>query len=80
VLTTAAVFISSNPPLVKEVNYASSVSYACLAESLVFSLFGLLFQLKVSASGFIFQKRNIVQVRILLSGWEARVDFTIDRD
>ncbi|KAG2121785.1 hypothetical protein BD769DRAFT_1747165 [Suillus cothurnatus] len=62
VLTTAAVFISSNPPLVKEVNYASSASYACLAESLVFSLFGLLFQLKVSASGFIFQKRNVVQI------------------
>ncbi|KAG1803985.1 uncharacterized protein BJ212DRAFT_1395428, partial [Suillus subaureus] len=57
VLTTAAVFISSNPPLVTEVDYTSHASYACLAESLVFSLFGLLFQLKVSASGFLFQRR-----------------------
>ncbi|KAG1807975.1 uncharacterized protein BJ212DRAFT_715158 [Suillus subaureus] len=55
VLTTAAVFISSNPPLAKQVNYASSASYACMAESLVFSLFGLLFQLKASASGFLFK-------------------------
>ncbi|KAG1869411.1 hypothetical protein DFJ58DRAFT_765990 [Suillus subalutaceus] len=64
VLTTAAVFISSNPPLVKEVNYSSSASYACMAESLVFSLFGLLFQLKASASGFLFQKRSAAEIII----------------
>ncbi|KAG2145737.1 hypothetical protein BD769DRAFT_1636424, partial [Suillus cothurnatus] len=64
VLATAAVFISSNPPLPKEVNYSSAASYACLAESLVFSLFGLLFQLKVSASGFIFQKHSAAEIII----------------
>jgi hypothetical protein len=65
VLTTAAVFISSKPPLVDDVNYGSQASYACLAESLVFSLFGLLFQLKVSASGFLFQQRSAAEVRIV---------------
>ncbi|KAG1803991.1 uncharacterized protein BJ212DRAFT_1549110 [Suillus subaureus] len=65
VLATAAVFISSNPPLVTEVDYTSHVSYACLAESLVFSLFGLLLQLKVSASGILFQKRSAAEVRIV---------------
>jgi hypothetical protein len=64
VLATAAVFISSNPPLVKDVDYTSDVSYACLAESLVFSLFGLLLQLKVSASGMLFQKRHTADVII----------------
>jgi hypothetical protein len=64
VLATAAVFISSNPPLVKEVDYTSNVSYACLAESLVFSLFGLLLQLKVSASGILFQKRSAAEIII----------------
>jgi hypothetical protein len=64
VLATAAVFISSNPPLANKVNYISSASYACLAESLVFSLFGLLFQLKVSASGFLFQKRSAAEIII----------------
>lgn len=64
VLTTAAVFISSKPPLVDDVNYGSQASYACLAESLVFSLFGLLFQLKVSASGFLFQQRSAAELII----------------
>ncbi|KAG1863180.1 hypothetical protein DFJ58DRAFT_725080 [Suillus subalutaceus] len=64
VLTTAAVFMSSKPPLVDDVDYSSPASYACLAESLVFSLFGLLFQLKVSASGFIFQKRSAAEIII----------------
>ncbi|KAG1724696.1 uncharacterized protein EDB91DRAFT_1170218 [Suillus paluster] len=62
VLATAAVFMSSNPPLMQDVNYSSNASYACLAESLVFSLFGLLFQLKVSANGFIFRKREAAKV------------------
>ncbi|KAG1891718.1 uncharacterized protein F5891DRAFT_87614 [Suillus fuscotomentosus] len=65
VLATAAVFISSNPPLAKDVNYISNSSYACLAESLIFSLFGLLFQLKVSASGIIFQQRSAAKVRVV---------------
>ncbi|KAG1894652.1 uncharacterized protein F5891DRAFT_1194955 [Suillus fuscotomentosus] len=64
VLATAAVFISSNPPLAKDVNYISNSSYACLAESLIFSLFGLLFQLKVSASGIIFQQRSAAKIII----------------
>ncbi|KAG1837578.1 hypothetical protein DFJ58DRAFT_749447 [Suillus subalutaceus] len=64
VLTTAAVFISSKPPLVDDVDYSSHASYACLAESLVFSLFGLLFQLKVSASGFLFQQRSTAEIII----------------
>ncbi|KAG2119365.1 hypothetical protein DEU56DRAFT_984572 [Suillus clintonianus] len=64
VLTTAAVFISSNPPLSKDVNYTSNASYACLAESLVFSLFGLLFQLRVSAGGILFQKRHAANIII----------------
>ncbi|KAG2363276.1 hypothetical protein BDR07DRAFT_1404757 [Suillus spraguei] len=61
VLTTAAIFISTNPPL-NDVDYTSHASYACLAESLVFSLFGLLFQLKVSASGIIFKKRSAAKI------------------
>ncbi|KAG2121989.1 hypothetical protein BD769DRAFT_1671065 [Suillus cothurnatus] len=73
VLTTAAVFISSNPPLPKEVNYSSSASYACLAESLVFLLFGLLFQLKVSASGFIFQKHSATEIIIERIFWHLWV-------
>ncbi|KAG2133606.1 uncharacterized protein EDB93DRAFT_879886 [Suillus bovinus] len=64
VLATAAVFISSNPPLARDVNYTSDASYACLAESLVFSLFGLLFCLKVSASGMLFQKRSAAEIII----------------
>ncbi|KAG2088759.1 uncharacterized protein F5147DRAFT_418091 [Suillus discolor] len=64
VLATAAVFISSNPPLVNDVDYTSKASYACLAESLVFSLFGLLFQLKVSAAGILFQKRSAAEIII----------------
>ncbi|KAG1727425.1 hypothetical protein EDB19DRAFT_2042858 [Suillus lakei] len=64
VLATAAVFISSNPPLVKDVDYASNASYACLAESLIFSLFGLLFQLRASANGFLFQKRSAAEIII----------------
>ncbi|KAG2034679.1 hypothetical protein BDR03DRAFT_593881 [Suillus americanus] len=64
VLTTTAVFMSSNPPLVNDVDYSSPASYACLAESLVFSLFGLLFQLRVSASGFLFQRRSAAEIII----------------
>ncbi|KIK43477.1 hypothetical protein CY34DRAFT_803826 [Suillus luteus UH-Slu-Lm8-n1] len=64
VLTTAAVFISSNPPLRADVNYTSHASYACLAESLVFSLFGLLFQLRISAAGFLFQDRSAAEIII----------------
>lgn len=64
VLTTTAVFISSNPPLRADVNYTSQASYACLAESLVFSLFGLLFQLRISAAGFLFQKRSAAEIII----------------
>ncbi|KAG1729473.1 hypothetical protein EDD22DRAFT_407635 [Suillus occidentalis] len=44
VLTTVAVFIFTQPPL-KQINYAASGPYTLLSESLVFSLFGLLFQL-----------------------------------
>ncbi|KAG1744813.1 hypothetical protein EDB19DRAFT_2037837 [Suillus lakei] len=86
VLATAAVFISSNPPLMKAVNYTSNASYACLAESLVFSLFGLLFQLKASASGFFFQKRSAAEEEYwrgvmelsatMLSLDRARIDLT----
>ncbi|KAG0701826.1 hypothetical protein DFH29DRAFT_875637 [Suillus ampliporus] len=61
VLATAAVFLSSNPPLAQHVDYISDSSYACLAESLIFSLFGLLFQLKASASGFVFRKREAAE-------------------
>ncbi|KAG1892908.1 uncharacterized protein F5891DRAFT_1197098 [Suillus fuscotomentosus] len=68
VLATVAVFISSSPPLAKDVNYTSNASYACLAESLVFSLFGLLFQLKVSAAGIIFQQRSAAKV-IMEARW-----------
>ncbi|KAG2034657.1 hypothetical protein BDR03DRAFT_984223 [Suillus americanus] len=81
VLTTAAVFISSNPPLVRDVDYTSNASYACLAESLVFSLFGLLLQLKVSASGILFQKRGAAEVRIVhCQGWQIKVDLTTDHN
>jgi hypothetical protein len=75
-----SVFISSNPPLANKVNYISSASYACLAESLVFSLFGLLFQLKVSASAFLFQKCSAAEVRIHLSGLQAKIDLTTDHN
>ncbi|KAG1837579.1 hypothetical protein DFJ58DRAFT_749448 [Suillus subalutaceus] len=64
VLATSAVFISSNPPLAQDVDYTSHASYACLAESLVFSLFGLLLQLKVSASGILFQKPSTAEIII----------------
>ncbi|KAG2357049.1 hypothetical protein BDR07DRAFT_1421459 [Suillus spraguei] len=64
VLTTTAVFITTNPPLGNDVDYTSHASYACLAESLVFSLFGLLFQLKTSTSVFIFQKRSTAEIII----------------
>jgi hypothetical protein len=51
-----------------------------LAESLVFSLFGLLFQLKVSASGFLFQKRSATEVCIPSSGLQVRADLITDHN
>ncbi|KAG2357044.1 hypothetical protein BDR07DRAFT_399248 [Suillus spraguei] len=60
VLTTTTVFITTNPPHENDIEYISSASYACLTESLVFSLFGLLFQ--ASTSGFVFQKCNTAGV------------------
>lgn len=57
VLTTVAVFISTLPPL-KQINYAASGPYTLLSESLVFSLFGLLFQLYTSVVGQSYQKQK----------------------
>ncbi|KAG0694973.1 hypothetical protein DFH29DRAFT_296079 [Suillus ampliporus] len=63
-LATAAVFLSSNPPTQGHLDYTSDASYACLAESLVFSLFGLLFQLRAFATGFIFRRREAAEIII----------------
>ncbi|KAG2064860.1 hypothetical protein BDR04DRAFT_1109520 [Suillus decipiens] len=68
VLTTAAVFITTTPPLLQDVDYISYASYACLAESLVFSLFGLLFQLKVYTSEIIFQPHSTAKA-IIRTRW-----------
>ncbi|KAG0701823.1 hypothetical protein DFH29DRAFT_541382 [Suillus ampliporus] len=57
VLTTVAVFISTPPPL-KQINYAADGPYTLLSESLVFALFGLLFQLYTSVVGQSYQKRK----------------------
>ncbi|KAG1759782.1 hypothetical protein EDD22DRAFT_971482 [Suillus occidentalis] len=57
VLTTVAVFISTPPPL-KQINYAADGPYTLLSESLVFSLFGLLFQLYTSVVGQGYQKQK----------------------
>jgi hypothetical protein len=57
VLTTVAVFISTPPPL-KQINYAADGPYTLLSESLVFSLFGLLFQLYTSVVGQSYQKQK----------------------
>ncbi|KAG2753608.1 hypothetical protein P692DRAFT_201862083 [Suillus brevipes Sb2] len=57
VLTTVAVFISTLPPL-KQIDYAASGPYTLLSESLVFSLFGLLFQLYTSVVGHSYQKQK----------------------
>ncbi|KAG2753609.1 hypothetical protein P692DRAFT_20828565 [Suillus brevipes Sb2] len=57
VLTTVAVFISTQPPL-KQINYAANGPYTLLSESLVFSLFGLLFQLYTSVVGQSYQKKK----------------------
>ncbi|KAG1720118.1 uncharacterized protein EDB91DRAFT_357161 [Suillus paluster] len=56
-LTTVAVFISTPPPL-KQINYAADGPYTLLSESLVFSLFGLLFQLYVSVVGQSYQQQK----------------------
>ncbi|KAG2119363.1 hypothetical protein DEU56DRAFT_123781 [Suillus clintonianus] len=57
VLTTVAVFISTPPP-VKQIDYTAYGPYTLLSESLVFSLFGLLFQLYISVIGQSYQKRK----------------------
>lgn len=57
VLTTVAVFISTKPPL-DQINYAAGGPYTLLSESLVFSLFGLLFQLYTSIVGQSYQKQK----------------------
>ncbi|KAG2360574.1 hypothetical protein BDR07DRAFT_1461901 [Suillus spraguei] len=64
VLATAAVFITTNPPSreVQDIDYTSPASYACLAESLVFSLFGILFQLQLYTSGSIFQEHGAATI------------------
>ncbi|KAG2064396.1 hypothetical protein BDR04DRAFT_1110164 [Suillus decipiens] len=64
VLATAAVFTTTTPPLLQDVDYISHASYACLAESLVFSLFGLLFQLRVYTSAIIFQPHSAAEAVI----------------
>ncbi|KAG2064404.1 hypothetical protein BDR04DRAFT_264060 [Suillus decipiens] len=71
VLTTAAVFTTTVPPLPQDVDYISHASYACLAESLVFSLFGLLFQLKLYTSGSIFQEHGVVKDETNLERWKV---------
>ncbi|KAG1724695.1 uncharacterized protein EDB91DRAFT_122092 [Suillus paluster] len=68
VLATVAVFISSNPPLPQDVDYSSGLSYACLAESLVFSLFGLLYQLHAFFAATRYQKRATTKV-IIFRRW-----------
>jgi len=81
VLTTAAIFISTTPPLVKDVNYTSNASYACLAESLIFSLFGLLSQLKASGAGILYRKRDATEVRHhIVDVRMARIDLTVDNN
>ncbi|KAG2140248.1 uncharacterized protein EDB93DRAFT_1252882 [Suillus bovinus] len=57
VLTTVAVFISTPPPL-KQIDYAADGPYTLLSESLVFSLFSLLFQLYTSVVGHSYQKQK----------------------
>ncbi|OAX34178.1 hypothetical protein K503DRAFT_774838 [Rhizopogon vinicolor AM-OR11-026] len=57
VLTTVAVFITTSPPL-KQINYGADSPYLLLSESLVFSLFGLLFQLYTSVVGQSYQKKK----------------------
>ncbi|KAJ8593446.1 hypothetical protein M405DRAFT_858938 [Rhizopogon salebrosus TDB-379] len=57
VLTTVAVFITTSPPL-QEINYSADGPYLLLSESLVFSLFGLLFQLYTSVVGQSYQKKK----------------------
>ncbi|KAG1724692.1 uncharacterized protein EDB91DRAFT_121818 [Suillus paluster] len=57
-LTTVAVFISTPAPLPQIVNYGAGGPYTLLSESLVFSLFGLLFQLYVSVVGQSYQQQK----------------------
>lgn len=57
VLTTVAVFITTAPPL-HQIDYTASGPYTLLSESLVFSLFGLLFQLYISVVGQSYQKQK----------------------
>jgi len=60
-LTTVALFITTSPPL-KQVDYAADGPYLLLSESLVFSLFGLLFQLYTSVVGQSYQKKKTFKV------------------
>ncbi|KAG1721049.1 uncharacterized protein EDB91DRAFT_1256706 [Suillus paluster] len=57
-LTTVAVFISTGAPLQQIVNYDAGGPYTLLSESLVFSLFGLLFQLYISVVGQSYQQQK----------------------
>jgi len=57
VLTTVAIFMTTSPPL-KQIDYVVYAPYTLLSESLVFSLFGLLFQLYTSVVGQSYQKKK----------------------
>ncbi|KAG0701825.1 hypothetical protein DFH29DRAFT_1069455 [Suillus ampliporus] len=63
VLATVAIFLCSVPPVSDDIDYISRLSYACLAESLVFSLFGLLYQLNAYFAATRYQKRAATKDR-----------------